>query len=405
MNARTGGRFCCSALTLGIAVSSLVSNIVLRLGFIDYNITITFWFIVPFAFYVLLILAYLNVTDISISLIDKIIMGTLAMFVVAALTFSMILDRNRLAQYEQHKDQAVLFMLTGSDYRPPDLRYHSVWNANRETMLYATRGTAPGTVPPIDDARFHIVRPAVNSREHYIAFRRVYDGRVHEFGFSYRSFREYMAPSPGILLAVVAAMLLMIFYGSKIIYRYTLTRPLRKMTDALRKVERGDQQVYIPVRTHDELGFLSHAINAMTGQIRDYTNYLEAMVDDRTRELNEMNQNLVETTYKLAHAQRIAERDMKMAINIQRSLLPQTPPRSSDWDCAFHYQPMSGISGDAYDFYVREGKLAGAGIFDISGHGIASALIAVITRTIMGRSFSQMQRRKSAQSCRRPTVS
>lgn len=93
----------------------------------------------------------------------------------------------------------------------------------------------------------------------------------------------------------------------------------------------------------------------------------------------------------LEKAKVIFERDMRMAINVQKNYLPRKAPISDEWEIAFEYQPMTGVSGDFYDFYEKEGKLVGVSLFDVSGHGIASGLVTMIAKSIVFRGFTGMQ--------------
>ena len=107
-----------------------------------------------------------------------------------------------------------------------------------------------------------------------------------------------------------------------------------------------------------------------------------------TRRLQALYENLAQANRKLEHAHRIAERDMNMAINVQRDLFPARAPQTEDWDIAYHFQPAAGVSGDLFDFYVRENQISGAGLFDVSGHGIASGLITILAKSLIFRTFS-----------------
>ncbi len=93
----------------------------------------------------------------------------------------------------------------------------------------------------------------------------------------------------------------------------------------------------------------------------------------------------------LEKAKVIFERDMRMAVNVQKNYLPLKAPLDDEWEIAFDYQPMAGVSGDFYDFYEQEGKLTGIALFDVSGHGIASGLITMIAKSIVFRGFTSMQ--------------
>lgn len=90
-------------------------------------------------------------------------------------------------------------------------------------------------------------------------------------------------------------------------------------------------------------------------------------------------------------------KDMEMAVNVQTSFLPNMdalPKEHQEWDVAFLYKPMTDVSGDFYDFYIEKKKLRGVGLYDVSGHGIASALITMIARSIISRCFMKKPERK-----------
>lgn len=123
-------------------------------------------------------------------------------------------------------------------------------------------------------------------------------------------------------------------------------------------------------------------------------NTLEVKVADRTaelqaamEELEAVNEALTLTNRDLENAHRIAALDMNMAVNVQRSMFPKRPPAVKGWDIAFEFLPMSGVSGDLYDFYTESGVLKGIALFDVSGHGIASGLITMIARSVVHRNF------------------
>jgi len=135
----------------------------------------------------------------------------------------------------------------------------------------------------------------------------------------------------------------------------------------------------------------------MYQNLSDLKDNLEERVLARTEELmsameemEAMNDALVSTNENLENAGRIAERDMNMAVNVQKSLLPKESPKVKDWDIAFAFKPMSGISGDMYDFYQTGERLNGISLFDVSGHGIASGLITMIAKPIIHRYFTRM---------------
>jgi phosphoserine phosphatase RsbU/P len=67
--------------------------------------------------------------------------------------------------------------------------------------------------------------------------------------------------------------------------------------------------------------------------------------------------------------------DLRMAMEVQRSFIPQNPPSIPGLECETFYKPAHGVSGDYYDFFrVSSGKW-GIAIGDVSGKGIGAALV------------------------------
>lgn len=76
----------------------------------------------------------------------------------------------------------------------------------------------------------------------------------------------------GIVLALFAAI--------------SLSRPIRILSEGARQIGEGDLNYRIPISGKDEIGQLATTFNQMTHKIQDFTNNLEAMVIQRTEELN-----------------------------------------------------------------------------------------------------------------------
>ena len=107
---------------------------------------------------------------------------------------------------------------------------------------------------------------------------------------------------------------------------------------------------------------------------------LEAEVEQRTIELIMANKNL-------QREQDIAQRDMDMAVHIQKCFYPDLNQQYIGWDIAAYFQPQSGVSGDLYDFYEKGEKLEGVSIFDVSGHGISAGLVTMLSKHIIRREY------------------
>ncbi len=114
---------------------------------------------------------------------------------------------------------------------------------------------------------------------------------------------------------------------------------------------------------------------------------LEKKVEERTQQLLEANQELKLALARIREQQEVARKDMYMAVNVQRNIIPQKAPIVKNYDIGLFAQAMSGVSGDFYDFYIHDNVLVGTGIFDVSGHGIASGLLTIVSKSIIYRNF------------------
>ncbi len=114
---------------------------------------------------------------------------------------------------------------------------------------------------------------------------------------------------------------------------------------------------------------------------------LEKKIEERTQQLFEANQELKLAIAQIRQQQEIARKDMLMAINVQRNIMPQTAPVVNNYDIGLYSMAMSGVTGDFYDFYVKNDVLIGTGIFDVSGHGISSGLLTIVSKSIIYRNF------------------
>ncbi|MBN2159815.1 MAG: SpoIIE family protein phosphatase [Spirochaetes bacterium] len=145
--------------------------------------------------------------------------------------------------------------------------------------------------------------------------------------------------------------------------------------------------VLFSISLADRLNIMRRDLQASRDALLDMNRNLEKKVVDRTELLQSSMEELSAVNLKLAEAHRRALIDMSMAANIQSTLFPKAPPDTGEWDVAYLFRPMSGVSGDLYDFYEENGRLTGIALFDVSGHGIASGLITMIARTVFHRNF------------------
>ena len=88
---------------------------------------------------------------------------------------------------------------------------------------------------------------------------------------------------------------------------------------------------------------------------------------------------------QLAQRERL-ERDLRVARQIQRSLLPPHVPQVVGLDFAVHYEPAYQIGGDFYDFIWHDPSHLGLAVGDVAGKAISAALyMARLTSELRSR--------------------
>jgi sigma-B regulation protein RsbU (phosphoserine phosphatase) len=95
------------------------------------------------------------------------------------------------------------------------------------------------------------------------------------------------------------------------------------------------------------------------------------------RDLEQRHQELIGVNARLETANRRMERDLRAAARIQEAFLPRGEPRFRQARFAWHYRPCEELAGDGLNVFALDDRHAGLYVFDVSGHGVASALLSV----------------------------
>jgi serine phosphatase RsbU (regulator of sigma subunit)/CHASE1-domain containing sensor protein/anti-sigma regulatory factor (Ser/Thr protein kinase) len=77
------------------------------------------------------------------------------------------------------------------------------------------------------------------------------------------------------------------------------------------------------------------------------------------------------------------EQELGTARSIQHALLPKGLPKLEGWKIAYRYQPAREVGGDFYDFLRLDDGRVGLVIGDVSGKGIAAALVMANTQSVL----------------------
>lgn len=163
------------------------------------------------------------------------------------------------------------------------------------------------------------------------------------------------------LLLIALALLVTRIVGRIIVKRST--RPLNQLADSANEVAKGNFRVPLPrIKHNDEVRLLRDSFEGMQHSLAEYV------------------EELKETTASKA----AIENELKVAHDIQMSMLPKTfppYPERDDIDIYGSLTPAKDVGGDLFDFYISEEKLFFC-IGDVSGKGVPASLVMAVTRSL-----------------------
>lgn len=165
-------------------------------------------------------------------------------------------------------------------------------------------------------------------------------------------------------LAVLAAGTIVVLL-IVVLVAYQITRPMKRLSAALEVLGSGDLDVQVEqVTTKDEIGEFARAFNIMVKA-------LNAKVKALTR---------------ATAAREALESELRVAREIQTSLLPQTfPPFPSRTDFQLHAAnlPARQVAGDFFDFFFVAEHVLAMVMGDVSGKGVPAGMLMAVTRTLI----------------------
>lgn len=115
---------------------------------------------------------------------------------------------------------------------------------------------------------------------------------------------------------------------------------------------------------------------------------LRALMQSQIKELQQVNRSLAAAYQKLEAAQaqlvagEIVKRDLEIAAQIQRSILPSRFPSVLGYTFAGLARPARQMGGDFYDVYRLDEDHVGLLVADVSDKGVPAALFMGVARTL-----------------------
>ena len=169
------------------------------------------------------------------------------------------------------------------------------------------------------------------------------------------------------IMFILLGLLVVYFFGRRSIKKQV--RPLKQLATTADEVAKGNFKTVLPeLKSRDEIHMLRDSFGQMQQSLTQYVEDLRA------------------TTAQKASM----ESELKIAHDIQMSMLPKTfppYPERDDIDIYGSLTPAKGVGGDLFDFYIRDEQLFFC-IGDVSGKGIPASLYMAVTRSLF-RNISQ----------------
>ena len=154
-----------------------------------------------------------------------------------------------------------------------------------------------------------------------------------------------------VFLVVIASLFLVIEVAAFVMglaLARSITGSIHALFEGTQRVRQGDFTHRIEVATRDQLGELAESFNQMTGSI--------------------------ETLLRQAEEKRRLEEELRIAREIQMSLLPRDPVKMPGLSVSALCVPAREVGGHYYDFFaLGEGRLALL-VADVAGKGTSAAL-------------------------------
>ncbi len=127
---------------------------------------------------------------------------------------------------------------------------------------------------------------------------------------------------------------------------------------------------------------LYRAVAALSARLRESDQRLIADLTTKNKELARAYRELQEAQAALVEKERL-ERELELAREIQRRLLPETFPQVMGFDCAAGSRPARLVGGDFYDVIQLSDDCVGLVMADVSGKGMPAALFMALSRSLM----------------------
>jgi len=181
-------------------------------------------------------------------------------------------------------------------------------------------------------------------------------GYVIHYHVTYDALMERIRVTRNSILVLAGfGILIALFIGGVIAGQ--ITSPIKTLTEGALKIGSGDLTTRISVKSKTEIGRLADTFNQMAS-------------------------DLEKSTQQLVQKEKMA-RELELAGEIQKELLPKVLPKIRNLDIAASLVSATEVGGDCYDFLPIDEDNLIFYVADVTGHGVPAGLVSAINNALV----------------------
>jgi sigma-B regulation protein RsbU (phosphoserine phosphatase) len=129
-------------------------------------------------------------------------------------------------------------------------------------------------------------------------------------------------------------------------------------------------------------GFARSLLQMLSARLDESENITIRDLQEKNRQLARAYEELKAAQAKLIENEKL-EAEMKIAREIQRSILPKSRPQVPGLDFGLLIEPMESVGGDFFDFIRIDDERIGLVMGDVSNHGVPAAIFMALTYSLL----------------------
>ncbi len=191
--------------------------------------------------------------------------------------------RESLTRYLEKKD-------TIFEYFKTALRDHLTQSKSEGNVL---KKEILAYLAPMNPPGRRLYRAFDGGLDHYVSYMQVDEtaGKIYEVGYDYIGYRTYLHPSVLNIVILLLVMMVVVRYGYQYFFANILINPLGNLAKGVRKVNKGDLDVFIPVEIEDEIGYVTTSFNNMVASIKHMVETATVNSSEVKRVSSDLNQS------------------------------------------------------------------------------------------------------------------